>query len=90
MRYVEDCPAQSMAMFDPALYVILVQGELDQMWSARLSGMAITVHTTPDGQHTVLAGMLIDQAALQGVLQTLYDLGLPVQSVMSASVRGRE
>ena len=31
-----------------------------------------------------LAGVLIDQAALQGVLKTLYDLGLPVLSVTSA------
>ena len=78
-------PTHSVAMFDPALYVILVQGELEPTWSARMSGMAITVYETPDGPHTVLAGMLIDQAALQGVLQTLYDLGLPVRSVTSAS-----
>jgi hypothetical protein len=77
-----------MAMFDPAVYVILVEGQLEQTWSAQLSGMTITVYETSDGQHTVLAGMLIDQAALQGVLQTLYDLGLPVRSVTSASVQG--
>ena len=32
----------------------------------------------------MLAGMLADQAALQRVLQTLYDLGLPVLSLVNA------
>jgi hypothetical protein len=71
-------------MFDPAMYVILVQGALESAWSERLSGMAITIHATPDGPRTTLAGVLVDQAALQGVLKTLYDLGLPVLSVTSA------
>ena len=71
-------------MFDPVMCVILVQGSLESSWSERLCGMSITVHETPDGSRTTLAGVLIDQAALQGVLKTLYDLGLPVLSVTSA------
>ena len=65
-------------------YVILVQGMLEGSYSAALGGMAITVLETPDGPCTTLAGVLTDQAALQGVLTTLYDLGLPVLSVTSA------
>jgi hypothetical protein len=76
--------ARSLEMFDPAMYVILVRGQLECTWSAHLCGMAITVHETPGGPRTTLAGMLIDQCALQGVLKTLYDLGLPVLSVTSA------
>jgi hypothetical protein len=76
--------AHEIDMFDAAVYVILVQGALESTWSDRLSGMSITVHETPDGSRTTLAGVLIDQAALQGVLKTLYDLGLPVLSVTSA------
>jgi hypothetical protein len=76
--------AHDVAMFDPLMYVILVHGALEDSWSERLSGMSITIHETPDGSRTTLAGVLVDQAGLQGVLKTLYDLGLPVLSVTSA------
>jgi hypothetical protein len=66
------------------MYVLLVQGALESWYSDRLSGMAVTVCETPDGPRTTLAGVLVDQAALQGVLTTLYDLGLPVLAVTSA------
>jgi hypothetical protein len=71
-------------MFASLMYIIVVQGALEGAWSERLGGMAITVHDTSDGPRTTLAGMLTDQSALQGVLKTLYDLGLPVLSVTSA------
>jgi len=73
-----------VAMFDPVMYVILVQGALESSWSERLSGMSISIHETSDGPRTSLAGVLLDQAALQGVLKTLYELGLPVLSVTLA------
>ena len=66
----------------PASYRITVSGHLDISWSSRLCGMRIT---TIDGKDTrdvtVLEGSLIDQAALSGVLNTLYDLQLPLVSV---------
>ena len=71
-------------MFSSIMYVILAQGALESSYSDRMSGMVITVVATPDGPRTTLTGVLIDQAALQGVLKTLYDLGLPVLSVTSA------
>ena len=73
-----------MAMFEPQVYVITVHGELEPYWSDRLGGMTITVHRTGDGPVTILTGELVDQAALQGILQAVYDLGLPVVSVTSA------
>jgi hypothetical protein len=76
--------SKDVDMYDSLLYIILVQGALESSYSDRLSGMSITVLETADGPRTTLAGMLIDQAALQGVLKTLYDLGLPVLSVTSA------
>jgi len=75
--------ANDVEMFDCGMYVIMVRGALEPSWSIRLSGMAIAVYEMPDGPRTTLAGVLIDQAALQGVLKTLYDLGLPVLSVTS-------
>jgi hypothetical protein len=66
----------------PGIYNIRAQGILDAKWSARLGGMAITV-TRPEDQApvTTLTGKLMDQAALLGVLMTLYNLHLPVLSV---------
>jgi hypothetical protein len=76
-------PANDVGMFDPVKYVIVVQGALENSWSERLGGMAITVHEAAGGAHTTLAGVLPDQTALHGVLTSLYDLGLPVLSVAS-------
>ncbi len=66
----------------PASYRIRVQGHLDDSWSDRLGGMVITRAFTADKQPmTILIGRLMDQAALCGVLNALYDLHLPVISV---------
>jgi hypothetical protein len=66
----------------PSTYRIRVQGHLDSTWSNRLGGMAITVEPSANKPAvTVLAGHLADQAALSGVLNTLYDLHLPLLSV---------
>jgi hypothetical protein len=73
-----------MERFEPQVYVITLQGELEPSWSDRLGGMTINVHHTLDGPVTVLTGELVDQAALQGILKAVYDLGLPVVSVASA------
>jgi hypothetical protein len=75
-------------VFDsPASYQICVQGQIDPSWSDRLGGMAIfpdKVETGPPA--TTLVGELSDQAALAGVLNTLYELHLPVLSVKCLSI----
>ncbi|TDU83357.1 hypothetical protein EV138_5821 [Kribbella voronezhensis] len=58
-------------------YEIRIQGRLDSRWSARFAGMTLT---TGDG-YTLLAGPIVDQAALHGLLHQLRDLGLPLVSV---------
>ena len=67
----------------PATYRISVQGNLNESWSDRLGGMAITATRDPNGLPvTTLTGWLRDQAALLGVLNALYDpLHLPLLSV---------
>jgi hypothetical protein len=66
----------------PANYEIRVVGELDENWSNRLGGLVITSSLLNNQQViTTLKGNLIDQAALFGVLMTLYDLRLPLLSV---------
>ena len=66
----------------PGTYRIKVSGYLDSSWSDRLGGMTITSKTKEDGRPvTTLTGELMDEAALAGVLSTLYDLGYPLQLV---------
>jgi hypothetical protein len=59
-------------------YEIRLTGRLDPRWSARFDGMTLT---TGDG-FTLLAGRVVDQAALHGLLHQLRDIGLPLVSVI--------
>jgi hypothetical protein len=70
----------------PATYQIRVQGRIDPDWSDRLAGMALRL-TTEEGcpPVTTLEGELSDQAALLGVLNTLYELHLPLLLVFCQS-----
>ncbi len=66
----------------PATYQISVMGRLDPNWSKRIDGMRIS--TTPEGSEpviTTLEGQVVDQAALAGILNTLYELHLPIVSL---------
>lgn len=60
-----------------ANYRIVVEGVLDPMWQPCLGGLAVSEQREP-GQPVVtqLEGAIIDQAALEGVLDTLFMLGL--------------
>jgi len=68
-----------MPFDQPATYQICVQGWIDPTMSDLLGGMTISPDTV-EADHTVttLCGELSDQAALAGVLNTLYELHLPV------------
>jgi hypothetical protein len=60
-------------------YQIIVEGTLDSYWHDCLGGLAISVRERPERSPiTVLAGPLADQAALQGVLETLFMLNVPL------------
>lgn len=67
-------------MNNPAIYRIRVDGQLDSSWSDRMQGMNITELHNPEGG-TVLVGRLKDQSALSSVMNTLFELHLPVISV---------
>jgi hypothetical protein len=68
-------------MSGPAVYRIRVRGRLDAELSERL-GMRVENLARNDGKaESVLEGRLLDQAALAGVLNKLYELHLPVMSV---------
>ena len=59
----------------PTIYQIRIKGELDRRWMEWFEGMTITWEA--DG-HTLLAGPVVDQAALHGLLKKIRDLGMPL------------
>jgi hypothetical protein len=70
---------KGLRLEDPATYEIRVQGSLDPKWSNRLQGLGIRVKEYSDRMPvTILSGNLKDQAALLGVLNTLFALKLPL------------
>ena len=72
----------------PATYRIVVQGTLGMDWSDRLAGLAISTTIRPgEAPHTTLEGRIQDQAQLNGVLETLHGLHLPILKVKELSER---
>jgi hypothetical protein len=66
----------------PAVYRIVVKGTVSLTWGKRLSGMQITRETRRDcAPRTILIGMIRDQAALNGVLESPYGLHMPIIKV---------
>lgn len=75
-------PKAKLNVANPARYRIQAQGSLDKRWSGRLGGLEITVFSPEDNYAvTQLCGEVMDQAALMGVLNSLYDLHMPLISV---------
>lgn len=73
--------------FSKVHYRICSKGFLDQSWSERLNGMVITNHDDQGGPVVTLVGVANDQSALLGVLNSLYELHLPLLSVHVVSQR---
>jgi len=61
-----------------ARYEIRVKGHLDPGWAERLGGLTATYE---NGGETLLAGLVVDQAALHGLLKAIRDLGVLLISV---------
>jgi hypothetical protein len=76
-------PSSRRLLFDlPGRYRIRVGGRLSASWADRLGDMTITVRQAASQQAvTTLTGEVTDQAALMGVLSTLYDMGFPLLKV---------
>jgi len=75
-------------MSEPATYRISILGTLDKKWSDYYGGMTIE-HTIVLQQYavTILTGLLTDQSALIGVINTLYDFGYPILTVECVEAR---
>lgn len=73
---------ESLQFDQAATYQIKVQGRLDERWAQWFDGMSIAFEQAEDSSTvTVLTGLVIDQAALYGLINRMRDLGLPLISV---------
>jgi hypothetical protein len=63
---------------EAGVYAIRLQGHLDKRWAGAFEGFSFTHES--DGTTTLL-GLVIDQAALHGLLRKVRDLGLPLIAV---------
>jgi hypothetical protein len=76
----ETCPTATTTTYE-----IRVAGHLDDHWSATLGDL--TLVRLDDGT-TSLAGSLVDQAQLHGVLARLRDLGVPLLTLRTLDYAG--
>jgi hypothetical protein len=65
-------------MNKPCIYEIRVEGVLAERWSDWFEGLEIC---SDQNEETTLRGLLIDQAALFGVLTRIHSLNLELVSV---------
>lgn len=59
-------------------YHIKIKGHLDARWQDWFDGLPIIL---TDDDNTILSGVIVDQAALHGVLKKINNLGLTLISV---------
>ncbi|HET8842743.1 MAG TPA: hypothetical protein VFN35_14870 [Ktedonobacteraceae bacterium] len=62
----------------PVAYQIRIKGHLGHQWTNWFEGLTIAQE---DNGETILSGLVVDQAALHGVLRKVRDLGTPLISV---------
>ncbi len=72
-------------MDQPHVYEFRVEGHLTARWSEWFGGLAI--HNDPNGE-TTLSGLIIDQAALFGVLNKIHALNVTLILVNRSSPEG--
>ena len=60
------------------VYQIKVKGHLGHQWTDWFDGLTITLEEDGD---TLFTGLVVDQAALHGLLKKVRDLGMPLLSV---------
>ena len=81
---------RNLTISSPAQYRITLHGSLDENWSSRI-GMRVNVnHDANPYPVTILTGEVLDQAMLLGVLNYMYDLGMPIVKVEWTDAEGMQ
>ena len=73
-----ETPASTEAHDEPERYEIRLKGHLDDRWADWFEGLTITREANGE---TLLAGPVVDQAALHGLLKKVRDLGMSLISI---------
>ena len=77
-----DPTAHKLAVDEPAVFRICIQGALDESWGDYLRLEAISVEVDEAGiAASLLTTKPVDQAGLVGLINRLNALGLPLMSV---------
>ena len=73
---------RKLNMYDPAVFCIRVQGDLDESWCEYFGTQSLTVCVDESGSPaTTLISAPVDQSALVGMINHLNALGVPLISV---------
>ncbi len=75
-RTIVDQNPQRIALDEAAVYMVQVQGVISEHWLGYFDDMKVSVEGEDGWAITTLVGRIVDQAALQGMLQKMYTLGL--------------
>lgn len=73
--------AGKLTLDRPVRYEIKVPGDLSEGWRSWTEGITVRVEQEAQDQPTTTLVGRFDQAALQGLLRSLYSMGLPLISV---------
>jgi len=71
-------PVKPIKFDGPAFYRIIVQGILPEIDYPYFKGLKIVVEKKSRKGSTTITGTITDQAALAGILNTLYDFHLSI------------
>jgi hypothetical protein len=73
------------------VYEIKVKGHIDEAWSSWFEDMAITTGFAEDGNPvTTFTGLIVDQAALHGVIAKIRDIHMPLISVNQVDMDSKD
>ena len=75
--------AERRRVGERAVYQIRVAGNLDERWSEWVSGLTVAAGPAREGTPVTTLTGLVDQAALRGILNKVWDLNLTLVSVVS-------
>jgi hypothetical protein len=67
---------------ESVVYRIKVEGRMDERWSDWFSGLAVVAGGEGEGAPVTTLTGLMDQAALRGILNKVWDLNLTLMSVI--------
>mgnify|MGYP001766076743 FL=1 len=78
-------PAETHLLPTPSCYVhITVEGQVPESWAEWLNGLQVSFRKQAgDRQTTTLSGRIVDQVALRGLLNRLWDLNLVLISLQT-------